>query len=71
MSRHLDADHEFHRRRAEMEMELALTAAQPEAALLHLELARIHRERRDAVAMLWREAANGERPPITRTDKEA
>ncbi len=71
MPRHSDADCEFHRRRAEVEMEMALAAGQPEVALRHLELARVHRERRDAVATLWREAANGQRPPITRTDKEA
>ncbi len=71
MSRHSDADCEFHRRRAEMEMQLALNAAQPETALRHLELARVHRQRRDAIATDRRHFANGHRPRITRTDKEA
>ena len=71
MSKPTDADCEFHRRRAEVEMEMALAAGQPEVALRHLELARVHRERRDAVALLWRLAANGLCPPINRTDKEA
>jgi hypothetical protein len=63
-------DPEYHRRRAEMEMERALQAMQPDEALRHLELARIHREKRDLFAMAWRKADLGERPVITRTDKE-
>jgi hypothetical protein len=70
MPRHSDADSEFHRRRAEVEMERALTSGQPDVALRHLELARVHRERRDAIVSLWR-AADRPCPPITRTDKEA
>lgn len=37
---------EFHRRRAEAEMEKAITATKPSIALLHLDLARRHREMR-------------------------
>ena len=66
-----DADAEFHRRRAEVEMERALAAGQPDVALLHLELAREHRERRAAFATAWRERDARPCPPITRTDKEA
>ena len=36
---------EFHRRRAESEMEKALLAAKPTVAMRHLELAKMHRER--------------------------
>jgi hypothetical protein len=71
MSRHMDADSEFHRRRAEVEMERALAAGHPDVAQRHLELARVHRERRDAIATLWRQAGQGSPPPITRIDKEA
>ena len=38
---------EFHRRRAETEMEKALAAGQMSVAMLHLELAKIHRQRRE------------------------
>jgi hypothetical protein len=70
MPRHSDADSEFHRRRAEVEMERALAAGQPDVAMRHLELARVHREPRAAIASLWRDA-DRPCPPITRTDKEA
>ena len=63
-------DSEYHRRRAESEMQLALTAAQIDEAMRHLELARIHRERRDALAIAWRDCGVGSRPPIDRADKE-
>ena len=36
---------EFHRRRAEAEMEMALDATKLSVAILHLELAKQHRER--------------------------
>jgi endonuclease/exonuclease/phosphatase family metal-dependent hydrolase len=61
---------EFHRRRAEMEMERALAAGQLSIAVRHLELARLHRERR---AELGRSVAAPNRArscPIDRTDKE-
>jgi hypothetical protein len=38
---------EYHRRRAEAEMERALAAAKPSIAKIHLDLARQHREIRD------------------------
>lgn len=65
-------DHEYHRRRAEVEMDKALTAGKPMLSLLHLELAQMHRQRR--VEMVTDErrrlrAANGSR--ICRTDKES
>jgi hypothetical protein len=63
-------DPEYHRRRSEMEMQRALEAGKPEEAMIHLELARIHREKRAELAMAWRTTDMGERPPITRTDKE-
>ena len=64
-------DAEFHRRRAEVEMEKALAAREPDAAIRHLELARIHREQRALLAQAWRDMAVGDRPAISRTDKEA
>ena len=51
-------------------MQLALTAAEIDEAMRHLELARIHRERRDSLAMSWRDSGMGSRPPIDRADKE-
>jgi hypothetical protein len=66
----LKLDPEYHRRRSEMEMQRALEARQPDEALLHLELARIHREKRAELATAWRSTDISERPPITRTDKE-
>jgi hypothetical protein len=63
-------DSEYHRRRAEAEMEKALAACGTNEAMRHLELARIHRQRRDAMAMRWREFDLGSRPAIYRTDKE-
>jgi hypothetical protein len=64
-------DSEYHRRRAEMEMERALQAKRPDEAMLHLELARIHREKRERASLAWRETARSSRPPINRTDKES
>jgi hypothetical protein len=61
---------EFHRRRAEIEMEKALHAAKPTVAMLHLQLAKIHRERRDQLAQSEFTAAHLQASPITRTDKE-
>ena len=40
---------EFHRRRAEAEMEMALGASKLSVAILHLELAKQHREERLAL----------------------
>jgi hypothetical protein len=64
-------DHEFHRRRAEIEMEKALAARQPSVSLLHLELAKIHRQRREQIVAEDRERRLGDQAPrIFRTDKE-
>jgi hypothetical protein len=62
---------EFHRRRAEIEMEKALHAAKPTVAMIHLELPKIHRERRDQLAQGELAAARLAAPSITRTDKES
>jgi len=64
-------DQEFHRRRAETEMERALKARQPDEALRHLELARLHRQVRERVASAARAHAPSNRPAICRTDKES
>ena len=42
-------DQEYHRRRAEREMDRALTAKNHSCASAHLELARIHRAKRHAI----------------------
>jgi hypothetical protein len=65
-------DREYHRRRAEVELECAILAEAPECAIAHLKLARLHRARREMLAqqnldMLRRNA----RAPILRADKEA
>lgn len=62
---------EFHRRRAESEMEKALSARRMSVSLIHLELAKIHRQRREQL-MIDERAAILERaaPSICRTDKE-
>lgn len=70
MRAELVMDPEYHRRRAEMEMERALQARVPDEAQRHLELARFHRERRDLLAMARLEMDLGCRPAISRTDKE-
>ena len=64
-------DSEYHRRRAEMEMERALHAKRPDEAMLHLELARIHRQKRDRLSIDWRSSSLGGWPAICRTDKES
>jgi hypothetical protein len=63
-------DHEYHRRRSEMELECALSTDDQTSALAHLELARIHRARRRMTGRgTDRDSACG--APIFRTDKEA
>ena len=64
-------DHEYHRRRSEMELECALSTVDQASALAHLELARIHRARRRMIGGndSSHDAACG--APIFRTDKEA
>ena len=64
------ADPEYHRRRAEVEMERALVARVPDEAMRHLELARFHRERRELLASVRFEAGPKGSPVICRTDKE-
>ena len=62
---------EFHRRRAETEMEKALAARQMSIAMLHLELAKIHRERREQLIAEDRtRPRDGVALRISRTDKE-
>lgn len=70
MRSELTPDPEYHRRRAEAEMERALQALRPDQALLHLELARFHRERRELLALVRTEGDRGRARPITGTDKE-
>ena len=62
---------EFHRRRSEIEMGMALAAQQPSVAMIHLELARMHREKRDALTAEVRERLQSQPPRIFNgTDKE-
>ena len=52
-------------------MEKALAARQPSVSLLHLELAKIHRQRREQIVAEDRERRLGDQAPrIFRTDKE-
>ena len=60
---------EFHRRRAESELEKALVADCPETSLRHLQLAKLHYRRRSAAAS--NRFMPGRPAPIMRTDKEA
>lgn len=65
-------DQEYHRRRSEMELEQAVSSGDRASALAHLELARIHRARRELIAqrnLSDRRTSDGS--PIFRTDKEA
>ena len=64
-------EQEYHRRRAEAEMECALSADKPTAAITHLELARMHRARRDIITEARMAEVRQMAPlPIFRTDKE-
>ena len=66
-----DNPHEFHRRRAEAEMEKALAAKQPSIAMIHLELAKKHRERREELITANLAGLRLCAPAsINRTDKE-
>jgi hypothetical protein len=65
-------DQEYHRRRSEIELEHAITASASESAVAHLELARMHRARRQL--MMERSRAQAQRSfagPILSADKEA
>lgn len=65
-------DQEYHRRRSEMELEQAVLADDPQSAVAHLELARMHRAKRAIVTqnnghdLVGRNATG-----VFRTDKEA
>jgi hypothetical protein len=43
-------DQEYHRRRSESELEQAVLSANPASAAAHLELAKMHRARRQVIA---------------------
>jgi hypothetical protein len=43
-------DQEYHRRRSENELEQAVSSENPASAAAHLELARMHRARRQIIA---------------------
>jgi hypothetical protein len=62
---------EFHRRRSEAEMERALAAAKPSIAMIHLELAKIHRETRNRLTAEQRAQSQCGCRPFNGTDKEA
>jgi len=62
---------EFHRRRAEAEMDRALAAREPSTAILHLELARKHREKRDRMSLEARASLLATPSRVFGTDKEA
>ena len=65
-------DQEYHRRRSEIEVEHALSAVAPKSAMAHLELARMHRARRQIMAQESLDSARRScRTPIFRADKEA
>ena len=64
-------DSEYHRRRAEAEMNLALEASPLAVATRHLELAKLHREVRNQIAEAARVAAFSRPITVDRTDKES
>ena len=65
-------DQDYHRRRAEIEMECAVTAESPETAIAHLELAQLHRARRQIIAQARTDGARQRLgASIFRADKEA
>jgi hypothetical protein len=65
-------DHEYHRRRCEMELEQAVEADRLEIATAHLELARLHRTKRQTIADKGPGSFRPKHSPsILRTDKEA
>ena len=65
-------EQEYHRRRLEMELDLAVAAEQPESAWAHLTLARMHRDRRGSLAQESLKSLRKRNPaPIFRADKEA
>jgi len=63
-------DAEYHRRRAELEMDKALSARQPITAMLHLKLAQMHRSKRDEMAAGALRSRPARVACIDRADKE-
>jgi hypothetical protein len=65
-------DQEYHRRRSEIELEVAVSARDEASAKAHFELARMHRARRQIVAQKGvEEIRAASRRPAIRIDKEA
>ena len=65
-------DQEYHRRRAEMELDHAVSAEAMTSAVAHLELARMHRAKRAVLAEQGARALGHRRGPAIRgADKEA
>ena len=65
-------DQDYHRRRSEMELEVAVAASDEASAKAHFELARMHRARRQVIARKGVDAIRGARPAASiRIDKEA
>ena len=65
-------DQEYHRRRSEIELDQAVAANDPQSAIAHLELARMHRARRTRLVRDNLGERQLNRPaPIFRADKEA
>ena len=62
-------DGEYHRRRAEVELECAAAANDQESARAHLELARMHRQRRQLITATDR--PQPKKALVLGTDKEA
>ena len=65
-------DQEYHRRRAEVELEHAVSSGDEASALAHLELARIHRAHRELMTQRkLLQSGTASSSPIFSTDKEA
>lgn len=64
-------DQEYHRRRSEMELEQAVAADDRDSAIAHLELARMHRARREIITKQHISAISRQGGPVCRTDKES
>jgi len=64
-------DQEYHRRRSEMELEVAVAADDQATALAHLELARMHWARRQLLSKARSSERLGKRAFAFRPDKEA
>lgn len=62
-------DSEYHRRRAEIELECAASASDQGSAMAHLELDRLHRARRQLITTQRRSECG--KALVFSTDKEA